>query len=85
MGMTPKYLNRNFWTSSLNIFKKSVNCAVTKCRILEWIVPDQNEDINGIFVDSFLEPCFLYQISGGGNFDGCSSIEIEKNSKGHDS
>lgn len=85
MGMASKYLNRNFRTSSLNISKKSVNCAGSKCRTLERIVPDQDEEINGIFVDSILKPLFLYQISGGGNVDGCSPIEIEKDSKGHDS
>lgn len=85
MGMAPKYLNRNFRTISLNISKKSVNRAGSKCRILERIVPDQDEEIDGIFVDSILEPLFLYQISGGGNSDGGSPIEIEKDSKGHDS
>lgn len=85
MGMAPKYLNWDFWTSSLNISKKGGNCAGTTFRSLERIVPDQNEEINGICVDSILEPLFLYQIRGGGNIDGCSSIEIEKDSKGHDS
>ena len=48
-------------------------------------MPDQDEEINGIFLDSILEPIFLYQISGGSNVDGCRPIEIEKDSKGHDS
>lgn len=85
MGMAPKYLHRNCRTSSLNISKKSVNRAGGKCRIFERIMPNQDEEIDGIFVYSILEPLFLYQISGGGNVDGCSPIEIENDSKGHDS
>lgn len=85
MSMATKYLNRNVWTSFLNVIKKSINCAVAKCRILERIVPDQDKEINGIFLDSILEPLFLYQISGGGNFDGFPLFEIENDSKGHDS
>lgn len=85
MGVTTKYLNRNIWTSSLNIFKKSINCALAQSRTLERIVPDQDEEIDGIFLDSILKPIFLYQISGVDNVDGCRPIEIEKDSEGHDS
>lgn len=85
MRMATKYLNRNVWTSFLNVFKKSINCAGAKCRILERIVPDQDKEINGIFLDSILEPLLLYQISGGGNVDGIPPAEIENDSKGHDS
>lgn len=83
--MAPKYLNRDVWTSSLNIFEKSVNCAIAICWILERIVPNQDEEINGFFLDSFLEPFLFRQVSGGGNSDGCRPIEIENDSKGHDS
>lgn len=85
MGMAPKYLNRDVWTLSLNVFEKCANCAGAKSGSLERIVADQDEKINGLFYDGILKPIFLHQGIGGGNFDGIGPLEIENDSKSHDS